>query len=174
MFPEHGWNPHALQWKQKVLTTGPPRRSLGIFQWAGLGALLLTLSHTITLKGCVGKLNAVGIPFSILSPQTYLVNVLFSQSVSCTFTYVSVSSHQTMSSWGGRISLFSVNLLVEQNLTEMTLAPLSHKILIKLIGLLHLFCFSACCYELHQVLLSFLVFSNHISAMVFNHGFIIK
>ena len=79
-----------------------------------------------------------------------------------------------MNSWGGRISLFSVNLLVEQNLTEMTLAPLSHKILIKLIGLLHLFCFSACCYELHQVLLSFLVFSNHISAMVFNHGFIIK
>ena len=110
LFPEHRWNPHALQWKQKILTTGPPRKSLGIFQWAGLGALLLTLSHTVTLKCCVGKLNAVGIPFSILSPQTYLVNVLFSQSVSRTFTYVSVSSHQTMSFWGGRISLFFCEL----------------------------------------------------------------
>ena len=85
-----------------------------------------------------------------------------------TATYVSVSPR------GGRISLFSVNLHVEQNLTEMTLASLSHKILIKLVAFLHLCCFSACYYELHQLLLSFLFFGNHISAMVFNYGFVIK
>ena len=85
---------HSSHWTSKEI---PRHLSMG---WSGSFALS-AFPHR---KCCVGKLNVVGIPVSILSPQTYLVSVFFLQSVSCTFTYVSVSP------WGGRISLFFCEL----------------------------------------------------------------
>ena len=108
------------------------------------------LSHTVTLKYCVGKLNAVGISFSILSPQSYLVNLFTLQPFTIciiNFHLLLCVPHQTMSSWGAGTLFFSVNIniYVEQNLTghRMTLPPFLTKS-IKLICCLHLFCFSAC------------------------------
>lgn len=84
--------------------------------------------------------------------------------------------HKTRSSWGARTLFFSVNIYkyVEQNMTGcwIILTSLSHKILIKLVCFLHLFCFSACFTIISSiVLLRLLIFGNCVSSMVLNYGF---